>query len=427
MKAFGIHIPFTQRETKALTDEQILEMLGSGVPTAAGVAVSADIALRTPAVAAAVRTISEACASLAVKVVKIAEDGTETEDTAHEASKLLKGDVNDWQSGFEFIRSIVVDALCRDQGGLARVTRSSDGRLLEIIRPRPGFITVDYPDDSLQPRYRVQGGALQQASDIIHLRGTFDKAPLTLCREAIGVAIVMERHASRLFGKGARPGGVIETPKALGNDGVKAMIAGWKAAMEGSDNAGKTGILFDGATWKQMTLSSVDAQFQQLRLFQLQEIARAFNIPASLIGDLTRATWSNSAEMQRQFLQLCLEPWLRALESALGRALFTKDERGKYAVRFDRDDFTNVDLTARATAINGLVASRVINPNTGRSWLDLPPYDGGEEYANPNTGASQPGDASKLGHNGDPPLDRDEGGNPKNLKTDDDKEPNDDA
>lgn len=423
MKALGIHIPFTRREQKALTDEQILEMIGGGMPTASGVAVSADIALRTPAVAAAVRTISEACASLAVKVVAIAEDGTETEAQGHEAGKLLKGDANEWQSGFEFIRSIVVDALCRDQGGLARVTRSpSTGKLLEIIRPRPGFINVDYPDDSLQPRYRVNG-IQQPASEIIHLRGTFDKAPLTLCREAIGVAIVMERHASRLFGRGARPGGAVEMPKGMGQDAVNKMIAAWNATFGGADSGGKTAFLYDGATFKQMTLSSVDAQFQQLRLFQLQEIARAFNIPASLIGDLTRATWSNSAEMQRQFLQLCLEPWLRALESALGRALFTKDEKGKYAVRFDRDDFTNVDLTARATAINGLVASRVINPNTGRSWLDLPPYDGGEEYANPNTGASQPG----VGHNGGPPLDRDEGGNPKILKTDDDKEPNDDA
>jgi hypothetical protein len=101
MKVFGRHIPFTQRESKALTDEQILEMLGSGIPTASGVAVSAETALRTPAVAAAVRTIAEACASLAVKVVAIAADGTETEATNHEAGKLLKGDVNDWQSGFE--------------------------------------------------------------------------------------------------------------------------------------------------------------------------------------------------------------------------------------------------------------------------------------------------------------------------------------
>ena len=395
--------PF-RTEKKALTDEQILEMLGGGVPTVTGIAVSAETALRVPAVAAAVRTISEAAASLSVKVVEI-KDGKETELPNHPAADLLKNEANDWQSGFEFIRSIMVDALCRDQGGLASVTRSGDGRLLEVIRPRPGYINVDYPDDSLQPRYRVKG-IVQRSGDIIHLRGTFDKAPLTLCREAIGVAIVMEQHAARLFGKGARPGGIIESEKPIGYDGAKAMISGWKLAMEGSENAGKTGILWDGAKWKQMTLSSVDAQFQQLRLFQLQEIARAFNIPASLIGDLTRATWSNSAEMQRQFLQLCLEPWLRALESALRRALFTKEERANHAIRFDRDDFTNVDLTARATAISSLVSSRVINPNEGRAWLDMPAYEGGNEFANPNTGASQPGSAP--GNNAPPKPDEDD-------------------
>lgn len=71
------------------------------------------------------------------------------------------------------------------------------------------------------------------------------------------------------------------------------MLAGWRASQEGAENAGKTAVLWDGAQWKQMTLSSVDAQFQQLRVFQLQEIARAFNIPSVLIGELSRATFGH--------------------------------------------------------------------------------------------------------------------------------------
>ena len=390
--------PFYRK--KALTDEDILEMLGGGAPTATGVAVSVETALRVPAVATAVRTISEAAASLKSKVVQINPDGTETEVEGHPAADLLRGEANEWTSGFELIRSIMVDALCRDQGGVARVTRSSDNRPLEIIRYRPGFINVDYPNDDLQPRYRVNG-VVQDATNIIHLRGTFDKAPVTLCREAIGVAIVMERHAAKLFGAGARPGGVVESPMKAGTEAAKKMIAAWRAAMEGVEKSGKTAFLFEDAKWKQMQLSSVDAQFQQLRLFQLQEIARAFNLPATLLGDLTKATWSNSAEMHRQFLQLCLEPWLQALESALRRALFTKDERKNHAIRFDRDDFTNVDLTARATAISSLRSSMVMTRNEARNWLDLEPVADGDTFENPNTGSSQPG----MGHNGGPKLD----------------------
>jgi HK97 family phage portal protein len=376
--------------TRKQTDEDILALLGGGIETSSGIAVSEETALRVPAVAAAIRTISEAAASLDCMVVEIAADGTETPAPNHPAHALVASIANDWTSSFELIRSLVVDALIRNDGGLAWVNWTND-RPAEIIRYRPGIIGAD--DDqtgSGEPSYRINGRPVPR-QQIVHVRGAFDKSPVTLAREAIGTALVMERHAGRLFGRGARPGGIIRTKKSIGDDGVKRMLAGWKAAHEGSDNSGKTAVLWDDAEWQQLTLNSVDAQFQQLRQFQLQEIARAFNIPASMLGDLSRATWSNSAEMQRQFLLLCLEPWLKALESAFRRALFLPDDRARYAVRFDRDDFSNVDLGARATAINSLIASRAINPNEAREWLGgLPPYEGGNEFANPNTGASQP-------------------------------------
>ena len=377
-----------RHEKKALTDAQLADLLGTGTATASGIAVSAETALRAPPVAAAVRTIAETAATMPAKVVSVAADGREADAPEHPANWLLRGEANDWTSGFELIRQVMVDALTRDEGGLAWVNWVN-GQPREIIRYRPGYIQANYPDDTLQPEYRI-GGIVVNPNAIVHLRGPFEKSPLSLCREAIGVALVMEKHAGRLFGTSARPGGVIELAKSLGDEAAKKMLAAWKNAMEGSENGGKTGILWDGASWKPMAFSSVDAQFQQLRIYQLQEIARAFNIPAIMIGEMSRATWSNSAEMQRLFLMLCLEPWLKALESALRRALIAREDRRKFAIRFDRDDFSKVDLQVLATAINSLISSRVINPNTGREWLDLAPYEGGETYANPNTGASQP-------------------------------------
>src|SRR5262249_52778811 len=84
------------------------------------------------------------------------------------------------------------------------------------------------------------------------------------------------------------------------------------------------------------------------------------------------------------------EPWLRALEGSLRRALFLADDRKRYLIRFDRDDLTRADLGQRATAYSSLISSRVINPNEARDWEGLAPYDGGNQFANPNTGSSQP-------------------------------------
>lgn len=51
----------------------------------------------------------------------------------------------------------------------------------------------------------------------------------------------------------------------------------------------------------------------------------------------------------------------------------------------------SVQIGLLAVAINGLVSSRTINPNEGRAWLGMNERAGGEEFANPNTGSSQPG------------------------------------
>lgn len=387
MRIFG----FTLFEKKQ-TDAQLLDLLGGGASTSSGIVVTPDSALRVPAVAASVRTIAEACASLDCRVVEIADDGTETVTRSHPANALLSGEANDWTSSFELIRQLVVDALTRDAGGMAWVNWLHD-EPVEIIRYRPGIIGPEYDQDgSGRVTYRING-RLTPADQVIHVRSTFDKSPVSLCREAIAAALVMEQHASQLFGKGARPGGIIETQKTLGHEGSLKMLAGWRASMEGADNAGKTGILWDGATWKQMTLNSVDAQFQELRVFQLQEIGRAFNIPSVLIGELSRATWSNSAEMQRIFLMLCLEPWLMALESAFRRALIAKDDRKRFAIRFERDDFSKVDLAVLASATSSFRASGMLSADEAREWIGKPPRDPAklDEYLNPHTGASQPG------------------------------------
>jgi HK97 family phage portal protein len=109
-----------------------------------------------------------------------------------------------------------------------------------------------------------------------------------------------------------------------------------------------------------------------------------------MLYDLTRATWSNAEQMGREFLVYTLEPWLKALEGALRRALFTPEERKLYRVVFDRDDLTRADLVQRATAYSSLISSREFNPNEVRGWEGAAPYDGGNEFKNPNIDLRKP-------------------------------------
>ena len=355
-------------------------------------AVTADTALRVPAVAAAVRVISEAAATLDVAVVEIGADGRETPVPSHPVAQLLKGEVNGWTSGFELVRDLVATALIKDKGAAAYVNWIGN-EPAEIIHYRAGVIDVDLTAETGEPRYRI-GGREIPASSILHVRGPFDRSPVSLAAEAIGLARLMERRAGKLFDTAARPGGVVSFPETLkmDEDALKRAKAHWKAVHESPEASGKTAFLFNGATFEALEFKSTDAQFLELRRFQIEEIARGFNLPAHMIGDLTKANYNSLEAKNREFLSYSLEPWLRALEAAFRRALFRPDDRKRYAVRFDRDDLTRANLTERATAINSLRASEVLSADEGRDWLGMPPRaDGrGGEYGNPNINPKQP-------------------------------------
>jgi phage portal protein BeeE len=99
----------------------------------------------------------------------------------------------------------------------------------------------------------------------------------------------MERHAARLFGRGARPSGLLYFPQRLGVDTATRTRASWQAAHAG-ENSGATAVLEEGGEFQALTLSSVDSQFLELWQHATLEICRVFRVPPHLVFELGRAT-----------------------------------------------------------------------------------------------------------------------------------------
>lgn len=388
-----------ERKSLASPDAGLLALFGVPAPTAAGVSVGPGSALTVPAVACAVRAISEAVATLDVKVVR--RDGAaEAEVPDHPVAGLLRDRVNDWTPGFEFVRDIVASALIYDQGGLAWINRVG-GRPVELIAYDTAHLTAQRHEDGTGAYRYFLNGREVPASDIIHLRSPFGRSPVSLARESIGLALTLDAHAARLFGNGARPSGMLSLKGRATPEVIKRIREAWQLA-HGGGKSGGTAIVDDDASYVPLTMTSVDGQFMELVGFQILQIARAFRVPPQMLYDLARATWSNGEQMGREFLTYTLEPWLRALEGALGLVLFSDEERSTHRVHFERDDLTRADIGARATAYSSLIASRVVNPNEVRAWEGMAPYEGGSEFANPNTGSNQPGAAAPQVDGGRP-------------------------
>ena len=57
----------------------------------------------------------------------------------------------------------------------------------------------------------------------------------------------------------------------------------------------------------------------------------------------------------------------------------------RFYAEFLTDDLLRTDLAARATAYSTLIAARVLNPNEVRAMENRAPYEGGDQFVNPNT------------------------------------------
>lgn len=369
----------------------LFDLLGA-TPTLAGVVVNPWSAMTCAPVACAVRSISEPAGSLPLHIYKKLPDGGKEKATDHSAYKLLHDAPNSFTPAALFRTQVMADALLQPHGGFALINRV-DGKPYELIRldPISQSIAVDYSE--LEPTYKLNGRDIDGA-DLIHIpTPAYDprNGLVGEGREAIGLALTLERHAARLFGKGGRPSGMLSTKGAQTIDSLTKIGAAWKAA-HGGDNSGGTAILPSDVSWQSITLSSVDAQFLEMRNYAVREIGRLFRVPPHMLMDPDRSTPRSLESIGQEFVELALLPRLKAFEQELELKLLTPEERDQYCIEFNVDGFARADLLTRAQAMSTAVSSRVLNPNEARQMgFGLPAYEGGDVFENFNTSSAHAG------------------------------------
>ncbi|MHA6646382.1 phage portal protein, partial [Mesorhizobium sp. A623] len=364
-KAFGFG---SEQKSLSLSDPAISELFGI-IPTASGVSVTASTAMRVPAVLQALRLISETVGSLPCKLYRDADDSKEAAKD-HGAYKIVHDRANPWTSAGQLRADLTADALLHG-AGYAQVVRVGDDKPFELHRLDPGSVQRRFADDG-EPYYLIQrkngGQARLSYRDVLYLPAFGATSPITLGREAIGVAITLERHASKFFGSGARPSGVVSNEKPAGGEAGATTLANIKKAWRTwqSNASGDPLILDAGWKYDARTMPSTDAQFIENRLEQINEIARIFGVPPHMLFQLERATWSNAEQMAASFLQLCLRPWLDRWQDAYATVLLTEDERDDLYFEFVIDDLQRADAAGRAEIFGKLVAMRAMTPNEVR-------------------------------------------------------------
>jgi HK97 family phage portal protein len=206
--------------------------------------------------------------------------------------------------------------------------------------------------------------------------------PIAAARITLGSAMAAEVYAASYFGNAANPGGVIESPGEMTEEQAADIARNWNMSHTGPYRAGKLGILTSGATFKPLTLNAADAQLLEVRRFGVEEIARLFRVPVSLLGHPVAGAMSfASVEAQNlSFVQHSLRPLLERLEQALSPLLPESDG----FIKFNLDALLRGTTLERYDAYTKGLREGFLSLNDVRYVEDLAPLgESGDQYRVP--------------------------------------------
>ena len=358
-----------------------------------GVDVTERTALQTAAVYACVRVISEAIASLPLKLYEYKGNGTQI-CTEHLLYDILHIAPNPEMTSFAW-RETLMSHLLLWGNGYSQILRNQLGQVVALYPLLPNKIDMNRDENSeiFYTYHRTVDEATGEKSgsvnltkyDVLHIPGhSFDGLmgyfPIGLHRNTIGMAIATESYGATFFANGANPSGVLEHPGTLNKPDLVRET--WEKLLKGK-GANRVAVLEDGMKYKPVGLPPEQAQFLETRKFQLGEIARIFKVPPHMIGDLERSTFSNIEQQSIEFVQHTINPWVVRLEQAMNLSLLSPYERKKYTIKFNLDGLLRGDYTAR---MNGYATGRQngwLSINDIRRLEDMNPIsteEGGDRY-----------------------------------------------
>lgn len=355
------------------TSQQLAEYLArQGDETDSGAIVTADRAMRTAAVFSCVRVLSEDIAALPLGVYRKTPNGRE-EASDHWLATLLE-QPNAWQTGFEFREMLQAHTeLAGNFLALKTVVRGEVRELLPITPNR-----WRWQLDNWKVRYWLDvgdGSKEVPAANVLHVRGmTLDGvggvSPITYQKEVVGLSIQQRKYGAKQFKQGAMPGGVIEHPDVLSPEAAKNLRESFDDWYAGVDNAHKTVLLEEGAKYNKVGMTGEEAQWLESMKFTRSEIAGIYRVPAHLINDLERATFSNIEESGRNYAIFGLTPRTVRIEKRLALSLLSDSERTTMYVRHNLDGLQRGNYLQRWQGYQIGVATGTLSRNEVREMED---------------------------------------------------------
>lgn len=330
------------------------------------------------AVYACVSAISETIASLPLILYKRDGEGRSPAPD-HSLYRVLHDQANENQTALEFREWMQAAVLLRGNA-FARIVRGNDGQVRELRPLSPDRVTVLRVADKIAYDYTDLKGVVHRllSGEVLHLRhragddAVLGVSPIAAAKGVVELAISERDHGNATFKNGARLSGILKFPQTLKADQRTALKASWDSQYSGGANSGKTAILESGVEYQTVSMTLEDAEWIAARQFSVEEVARLFRVPPTVIGDLRHGNYSNSVEMARQFVTMTLKRHMVMWEQAIASKLLTEAGRRTYFAEHAVEGLLRGDSTNRAAFYQSGIDAGWLLPSEARRLENLP-------------------------------------------------------
>jgi HK97 family phage portal protein len=384
---------FKNTEQRAISFQSIW---GAGenfsITTLAGTSIDENTAMQINTFYACVLLISDTISTLPVDAF-IRRDGTRV-PYRPKPEWVNKPDIE--LSRAEHFQQVLVSMLL-DGNAFIRIYRDQRGDIINLVVLDPTKVEVvrDPRNRQLAYRYDLQQETLIQKDEMMHIteiRRPGHERGISRVKELkqnLGLAAALQEFAARFFGSGANLGGLIEHPAQLTKEQSIDLANSFRGQHRGLRKSHKVGVLSGGAKFVKTEAAPDEAQMIASRQMAVEEIARIFRVPLSMLSVATPGAMSYASVEQNNinFVTHTLRPYITKLEEHYSRLLPTEA-----FLRINVDGLLRGDFATRMQGYSIGSQAGFLSINDIRKFEDLVPVDSGDVYrvplANVNLGAA---------------------------------------
>ena len=282
--------------------------------------ITREMVLSIPSVSGNVDFISNAIASMPVKLYK-RKDGKVEEITNDTRTQLLNNDTGDTLDAFQFKKAMVTDYLL-GKGGYAYIQKYKN-EVTGLYYVEDDYVVIDYNFLPIHKSYKIYVGEdTYQPYEFIKLlrntkTGAWGVGLLDEVGKALETAYQTMLYQLGLVKTGGNKRGFLKSERRLGNEEITLLKKAWKNLY--ANNTENVVVLNNGIDFKEAANTSVEMQLNESIDTLNKEIDKIFHITDNFYDTFKFAIY----------------PIVKAFETALNRDLLLEKEKSKYFFEFD--------------------------------------------------------------------------------------------